>query len=101
MRSEGDTLSEISEQIKIPFESVSKMDDRLKGKVVIRKNDKFEKLRKKWELNTEGKINIHGRLLQKLLSEIENRDLSEVSDDRLINDTFKLLEIINKNGIIK
>ena len=84
LRSDGISFNSISEKMKISKNTLIKLQLELEDEIKNATYLKYQSIIEKYKLNKINKIESHSKLLEKIILEVEKRNLSELTIKELI-----------------
>ena len=84
LRSDGISFNSISEKMKISKNTLIKLQLELEDEIKNATYLKYQSIIEKYKLNKINKIESHSKLLEKIIIEVEKRNLSELTIKELI-----------------
>ena len=92
LRAKGKSFSSIAQELNVSKQTLINWARELKGEIGNLESIEVEALREKCSLTTQKRLEFLGESLNKIKSELESRDLSEIPTDRLLTMYFNCLK---------
>ena len=95
LRSEGKTYKEIANQLNVHPNTITNWSKELKEEIQNQDKEEYEKLYCMYHMDRKARIQQYGEVVKKIDTEIDKRDLSEISLDRLLDFKLKYMNRLN------
>ncbi len=92
LRAKGKSFSSIAQELNVSKQTLINWSRDLKGEIENLESIEVEALREKYSLTTQKRLEFLGESLNKIKSELESRDLSQIPTDRLLTMYFGCLK---------
>ena len=92
LRAKGKSFSSIAQELNVSKQTLINLSRDLKGEIENLESIEVEALREKYSLTTQKRLEFLGESLNKIKSELESRDLSQIPTDRLLTMYFGCLK---------
>ncbi|HYA60484.1 MAG TPA: transposase family protein [Candidatus Acidoferrum sp.] len=92
LRAKGKSFSSIAQELNVSKQTLINWARDLRGEIDNLESIEVEALREKYSLTTQKRLEFLGENLNKIKSELESRDLSEIPTDRLLTMYFNCLK---------
>jgi len=89
LRAEGDSYRTIAKKLRISRNTLAKWEGELGDRISEAKRDRLEAVYKEYGMLKESRIRGLGERLKRIESELDKRDLSDVSSDKLLDLALK------------
>lgn len=89
LRAEGDSYRTIAKKLRISRQTLTKWEGELSERISEAKRDRLETVYKEYGMFKESRIRSLGERLKRIESELDKRDLSDVSSDKLLDLALK------------
>ena len=89
LRAEGDSYRTIAKKLRISRNTLTKWEGELGDRISEAKRDRLEAVYKEYGMLKESRIRGLGERLKRIESELDKRDLSDVSSDKLLDLALK------------
>ena len=89
LRAEGDSYRTIAKKLRISRNTLTKWEGELGERISEAKRDRLEAVYKEYGMLKESRIRGLGERLKRIESELDKRDLSDVSSDKLLDLALK------------
>lgn len=95
LRSEGKTYKEIANQLNVHPNTITNWSKELKEEIQNQDKEEYEELYCMYHMDRKARIQQYGEVLKMIDTEIDKRDLSEISLDRLLDYKLKYMNRLN------
>lgn len=95
LRSEGKTYKEIANQLNVHPNTITNWSKELKEEIQNQDKEEYEELYCMYHMDRKARIQSYGELLKKIDTEIDKREMSEISLDRLLDYKLKYMNRLN------
>jgi len=92
LRAKGKSFNGIAQELNVSKQTLINWAKEFKGEIENLESIEVEALREKYSLTTQKRLEFLGENLNKIKSELESRDLSEIPTDRLLTMYFNCLK---------
>ena len=99
LRAKGNSYDRIAKTLGVSKATLLKWSQDLSLEINNERNVAMDAIYEKHKLAKQHQMEMLGLQLGKVREELEKRDLSEVSTDKLVAMQLKLLDAINNNGV--
>jgi len=97
LRANNYSFQKISEKIGVSKNTLIKWDKEFKYEILNLENIELESLYEQYKMTAEQRVKYLGELQEKILLELEKRDLSEVKTDKLLDMLIKTSDKIQES----
>ncbi len=99
LRAKGKSFREISEKIGVSQRTLINCNNELKHEIANARAVELEALQDEFYMLKERRIQLFGEKLKKISEELESRDLSDVSTEKLFDMFFKMYGLLEKEAV--
>jgi transcriptional regulator with XRE-family HTH domain len=96
LRSDGMSLKKIADELGVCRQTLANWENELQEEIWRMESMKLDALEEEYRMKRQGRIKVLGTMYNRIIEEIERRDLSDVDTARLFNLGLKIMPELKK-----